>query len=109
MVSEKRSKAIRHSSIKRTLGKSEAREQFLPIVDAVAKGAGPFEISDHGRVVAVLLSKQEYDWMLAHTKEKVLPKKSLRGSIIVLGDLEEGSKQIAAEFQASLEKTASEL
>ena len=78
----------------------------MPIVDAVSHGGGPIEITDHGTVVAVLLSKQDYDWMLAQTQNKTLPRKSLRGSITVLGDLEEGSRQISAKFQESLEKTA---
>jgi len=93
---------------KKVLGKSEAREKFLPLIDAVARGAGPFSISDRGKAVAVLLSKQEYDWMLAQNKPKTQsrskPKNPLLGSIILLGDLEEGSRQIAEDIQKSIEK-----
>jgi len=106
--------AIKNSSKKirphkRILGKSEAREQFLPLIDAIVEGAGPISIADYGKPVAVLLSKQEYDWMLAQIKYQPKTKNSLRGSIVLLGDLEEGSREIAKMFQESIEKTAREL
>lgn len=88
----------------KSLGKSEAREQFLPLVDAVAGGAGPIEISAHGKVVAVLMSKNEYDLMKAGFKEKSA--KSLCGLGTLVGNLEEGSAEIAALFQKSLKETA---
>ncbi len=96
---------------KRVLGKSEAREQFLPLIDAVVGGAGPISIADYGKPVAVLLSKQEYDWIIAQAPKKPKPrsKNSLVGSITLLGDLEEGSKEIAKMFQDSIEKSAREL
>ncbi len=100
---------------KKILGKSEAREQFLPLIDAVAEGAAPISISDHGKPVAVLLSKQDYDWMVARmrikskTQIKSQPKNSLQGSIILLGDLEEGSREIVKMIQKSIEKTGREL
>lgn len=95
--------------IKSVLGKSEAREQFLPLIDLVASGAGPVEITDYGKVVAVLLSKKDYEWLSAAMQHKPKPKRSLAGSALLLGDLEEASKQIAAEFEASFERSAREL
>jgi prevent-host-death family protein len=100
---------------KKILGKSEAREQFLPLIKAVVEGAGPINISDHGKPVAVLLSKQDYDWMLARTQNesethnKLRRKNSLKGSIILLGDLEEGSREIARDIQQSIKRSAREL
>jgi prevent-host-death family protein len=101
MATKSSNKKIRlHKTI---LGKSEAREQFLPLIKSLVEGAGPISIADYGKPVAVLLSKQEYDWMLAQIKNP------LRGSIVLLGDLEEGSREIAKMFQKSIEKTAREL
>ena len=107
MVASNSRKRLKHS--KRTFGKSEAREQFLPLVDAVSSGAGPVEITERGRVVAVLISKTEYDWMAEYTKHKPQPARTLCGLGELVGDLEEGSAEIAAAFQVSLKTTAKKL
>lgn len=91
------------------VGKSEARQRFLPLVNAIAHGAEPVEIADHGKVVAVLIGKQKYDWMLSQLKDKPRKKNPLLGAITVLGDLEEGSKEISKLFEASLKRTARKL
>lgn len=96
-------------SNKKTLGKSEARMQFLPLVDAVSQGAGPIEITDYGKVVAVLIGKHDFDWLLAHTKDKPSPTRVLRGLGRLMCDLEDGSKEITESLQSSLKRTAKEL
>lgn len=95
--------------IKSVLGKSEAREQFLPLVDLVASGSGPVEITDYGKVVAVLISKREYEWLSSTIRQKPQPKRSLAGSAVLLCDLEKASREMAADLQASIERTAGEL
>jgi prevent-host-death family protein len=93
----------------KTLGKSDARKQFLPIVDSVAQGIGPVEITDYGEVVAVLLSKHDFDWMQAQTVNKLKPKRRLCGLGQLLGDLQEGSKEIVESMQEGLKKSAKKL
>ena len=93
----------------KALGKAEARKQFLPIVDSVAQGVGPVEITDYGKVVAVLLSKYDFDWMRAQTLNKSKPRRPLCGLGQLIGNLEEGSKEINQSFQTSLEKTTNNL
>lgn len=93
----------------RKLGKAQAREQFAPLVESLSKVGGVVEVTDYGKVAAVMLSYKDYLWLLAQAKEPCKPKRQLYGSGELLGDLEVASKEIAAEFEASLEKTASEL
>jgi len=93
----------------KALGKSDARKRFLPLVDSVSQGSGPVEITDYGKVVAVLISKNDFDWMYQQTVNKVMPKRSLYGLGQLLGDLEDGSKEIAKSMRTSLKKTADKL
>jgi prevent-host-death family protein len=91
------------------LGKSQARERFLPLVDAVAQGAGPVEITDHNKVVAVLISETDYRWLLAHAEGKPIPSRKLCGSMTIVGDLEQASKEISDLFLDSIKKSAEKL
>jgi len=93
----------------RKLGKSEARQEFGPLVESVAAGEGAVEISDYGKVVAVVISANEYRWLLSQTKKDSRPKKSLRGAFIIHDDLEVLSEKIRADFKESINRTASEL
>ncbi len=81
----------------------------MPLVDAVAQGAPPVEITDHGKPVAMLISKHEYDWLQVQSKRASNKITDLRGSITIIGDLEEGSREIAKLFDESLDKTARDL
>jgi prevent-host-death family protein len=91
------------------LGKAEVRQEFAPLVDSVANGGNPVEISDYGKVVAVLISANEYRWLLSQTKKMSKPKKDLCGAIIIHDDLEMLSKKVNADFEKSISKTASKL
>jgi prevent-host-death family protein len=69
------------------LGKSEARAQFLPLVESVAAGGAPIEITDRGKVAAVLLGHQEYLRLLALAHSRPASRSPV-GTIEILTDLE---------------------
>lgn len=99
------------SKIQKRIGKAQARDELSTLIEAVSTGAGPIEITDYGKVAAVLLSEKEYEWLCACAKKNAPPKRNARG-ILVLNDesaLEKASKQLAADFDASIAKTAMEL
>jgi len=84
------------------MGKSEARANFLPLVQALAQGGEPVEITEHGKVAAVLISNLDYQLLLARAKMQPEPKGSLVGSMILNEDLAAADDQIARLFRASL-------
>lgn len=97
--------------IHKRIGKAQAREEFSTLIESVASGAGPVEITDYGKVAAVILSEKEYEWLLACAKKNSQPKRSPRGLIVLSDDkaLEDASKELRTEFENSITKTASEL
>lgn len=96
-------------AVSRKLGKAEARQEFAPLIDSVAGGGSPVEISDYGKVVAVLINANEYKWLLSQTKKTLKPKKELCGAIIIHDDLEILDKKVRADFEKSITKTVSKL
>jgi len=94
----------------RRLGKAEARQEFGPLVESVAAGGGPVEISDYGKVVAVLVNVHKYQWLLQQAKRQTTkPKKELCGAIVIHDDLEMLSQQLRDDYEKSLEETARNL
>ncbi len=99
------------TNIHKRVGKAQAREEFSTLIESVASGAGAVEITDYGKVAAVLLSEKEYEWLQACAKKSTQPKRSPRGLIILADDkaLEDASKQLAADYESSIDKTVSGL
>jgi hypothetical protein len=95
-------------SLKR-LGKAQAREQFAPLVEGLSTVGGLVEITDYGKVAAVMLSYKDYLWLLAQANEPFKPKRQLAGSAVLTGDLEAASKEITASIFESLARSAREL
>jgi hypothetical protein len=93
----------------KTLGKAQAREQFAPIVESLSKLGGVVEITDYGKVAAVILSYRDYLHLLAQANEPFKPKRKLAGSAVLAGDLEASSQEITAAISKSLRKSAREL
>lgn len=93
------------------IGKAQAREEFSTLIKAVAEGCGAVEITDYGKVAAVLLSEKEYEWLCACAKRNVEPLRDPRGFFILSNDLalEEASREISADFDNSIKRTASQL
>jgi prevent-host-death family protein len=103
--------AVMVTRIQKRVGKAQAREEFSSLIEAVASGAGAVQITDYGKVAAVLLSEKEYEWLCACAKNNAVPKRNPRGIFVLSDDsaLEQASKEISEEFENSLKKTASEL
>ncbi len=98
-----------------SIGKTQARKEFFPLVDALSTTSSVVEITDHDKPVAVLLSYQNYVALAA--KLSMLTKASaqqaapnLIGSITIKTDnLEAASQKIADSFAESRDETASKL
>ena len=98
-----------------SIGKTQARKEFFPLVDALNTTSSVVEITDHDKPVAVLLSYQNYVALAA--KLRMLTKASgqhippsLIGSIkIKTKNLEAASKRIADAFEKSRDETAGKL
>ena len=93
----------------RRLGKAQAREQFAPIVEMLSTIGGIVEVTDYGKVAAVMLSYKDYLRLLAQANEPFKPKRQLAGSAVLAGELEAASRQITESALGSLDKTAREL
>lgn len=99
------------TKIQKRVGKAQARDELSSLIETVNSGAGPVEITDCGKVAAVLLSKKEYEWLCACAKKSATPKRDACGIISLSDDsaLGNAARQLAADFDASMTKTASEL
>ena len=96
-----------------TLGKTQARQMFLPLVDELSKNPRVVEITDRDEPVAVLLSHKHFTALLSLVGKSAMKegklKSSLVGSVTILGSLEQGSKKIAEDFQQSIKRSAETL
>lgn len=101
--------AAASSKMLKRLGKAQAREQFAPIVESLCKAGGVVEVTDYGKVAAVMLGYRDYLWLLAQAKEPFMPKLQLAGSAVLVGNLEAASQQITDSVSQSLAKSAHEL
>ncbi|HEY9778352.1 MAG TPA: hypothetical protein V6C81_31610 [Planktothrix sp.] len=97
----------------KSIGKTQARQNFLPLVDGLGKSASAIEITDHEKPVAMLLSYTH--WLALISKLAMLSKgehhdrPNLIGSIQIVGDLEPASKKAAERFTRSIKETGEKL
>ncbi len=98
-----------------SVGKTQARKEFFPLVDSLTTSASAVEITDHDKPVAVLLSYQHYIaltsklCMLAKTPTQPSPP-NLIGSIkLKTSNLEAASDKIAKQFKRSIKDTETSL
>lgn len=96
-----------------SIGKTQARQAFLPLVDDLKKRPRTIEITDRETPVAVLLAYEHYAALVSQLSKltgKVPRRKlDLRGSVVILGDIEAGSRKIAEDFQKAIERSAASL
>jgi PHD/YefM family antitoxin component YafN of YafNO toxin-antitoxin module len=98
-----------------SVGKTQARKDFFPLVDSLTTSASAVEITDHDKPVAVLLSYQHYIALTSKlcmlAKSPAYPKPpSLISSIKLKTDnLEAASEKIAEQFKRSLKDATSSL
>ena len=97
--------------IQKRVGKAQAREEFSSLIESVASGAGPVEITDYGKVAAILLSEREYEWLCTCARKSTRPKRDPRGFFVLKDEdaLESASKKIRKDFDSSIAKTAESL
>jgi hypothetical protein len=83
------------------LGKAQAREQFAPIVESLSINGGVVEVTDYGKVAAVILGYSDYLKLLSKAQEPFKPKRQLAGSGVLIGDLEKASRTISRSILKS--------
>jgi len=94
-------------------GKTQARQDFLPLVDRLEQSSIIVEITDRDKPVAVLLSYSH--WLALASKLSMLSKRegvklpNLVGSLRINSDLQVASDKIAQKFQKSIKQTRHEL
>ena len=99
------------AEIRKRIGKAQAREEFSTLIETVASGAGAVEITDYGKVAAVLVSENEYQWLCACARKNAQPKRDPRGFFVLSDDLalEEASREMEEDFENSIKRSASQL
>jgi hypothetical protein len=98
-----------HARNLKKLGKAQAREQFAPLIQTLATKGGVIEVTDYGKVAAVMLGYKDYLWLLAQARGSFKPTRTLAGSAFLVSDLEKASMEISEELLSSIENTAREL
>ena len=94
-----------------SLGKTEARQSFLPLVDELSHSAKAIEITDHQMPVAVLVGYSQWSAIISKLAVLMKPAKAttrvnLIGSVKIIGDLEAGSKRAAEQFRKSINRSS---
>jgi prevent-host-death family protein len=89
----------------RKFGKAQAREQFSPLVESLAAKGGVVEITDYGKTAAVLLGYKDYLCLMAQAAVSAKPLRQLRGSGVLVADLEDIGKKISKTITDSVAST----
>ncbi len=93
------------------IGKTEARQNFLPLVSELVRQPGAIEITDHDQPVAVLVSHSHWAAIMSKLAQSnnQSPPVDLRGSVKIIGDLEAASKEAGQELLQSVKRRAKNL
>lgn len=96
-----------------TIGKTQARKEFFPLVDSLNSANSAVEITDHDEPVAVLMSYKNYVALTAKASANLAPSKpkkpNLLGSIVINSDLETASAKLADRFKSAIDDSAENL
>lgn len=95
--------------IVKKLGKAQVRQQFSPLVETLSTVGGVVEVTDYGKVAAVLLGYKDYLWLIAQSNEPFIPQRQLAGSAVLVEDLEKASQRISESLTQSLADSAKKL
>lgn len=110
-LTDKKTKAL--GFVAQTIGKTQARKEFFPLVDSLNSANSAVEITDHDEPVAVLMSYQNFVALTAKASGHMVttgPKKpNLMGSIVINSDLETASAKIAGKFKTAINESANNL
>lgn len=92
------------------LGKTEARQLFLRLLDELRQESTTVAITDRGEPVAVIMGYKQYELLVtALNQGKAANEQALEGLIIKAGDLEADNQRIKRLFRKSLQKTRKNL
>lgn len=100
---------------KRTVGKTQARKDFFPLVDQLDKSKTAVEITDHDKPVAVLIGYEQYLnlmtrlYTVAETCEFENRNSLLNSIELQVDDLEEASREISKQFENSIQESMEKL
>jgi hypothetical protein len=96
-----------------SMGKTQARKEFFPLVDSLSEASAVITITDHDQPVAVILSYQDYVVIAAKACNAIgIPKSAapnLIGSVEIVSDLDEASEKISQLFEVSFKESAGNL
>lgn len=96
-----------------TIGKTQARQKFLPLVSDLKVHPRTIEITDKDNPVAVLLTYNHYVTLISQlsklTKKAPRKKPDLMGSVIIVGDLDAAGKRISEKVRQAIKRSAAEL
>jgi len=97
-----------------TIGKTQARQTFLPLIDELDQTAKAVKITDHEEPVAVLIGYSHWSAVISKLSAfmkpiSTAPTIELMGSVKIVGDLEVSSKRIAKEFKKAIHKSGRKL
>lgn len=97
-----------------TIGKTQARQALLPLIDQLESAAKAVKITDHEEPVAVLIGYGHWSAIISKLSGFMKPvskkpKIELMGSVKIIGDLDAGSKCIAKEFKKAISISAKKL
>lgn len=95
--------------INKKMGKAQAREQFAPLVESLSTTGGIVEVTDYGKVSAVIIGHKDYLLLLAQANKPLRPRRQLSGSAELVGNIEAASNEIADSIRQSIEKSEREL
>lgn len=95
------------------LGKTEARQSFLRLLDGLESERTTFTITDRGEKVAVIMGYKQYLTLL-HLVQKqqsagAEKKNPFEGLICRVGDLDQSKQRVNELFQKSIKKTRQKL
>jgi prevent-host-death family protein len=91
------------------IGKSEARQNLLPLIRSLHSNKEPIEITEKDKPVAILMSYSAYELLMTKAGQRKKMSFELVGSLSELGDIEEGSKEIARGLTEELDRRATRL
>lgn len=97
-----------------SVGKSEARQQFFPLMKQLNEKPIAVEVMERNEGVAIMVSKVHFEALVNKLWELLKPNPApepneLKRYITIIGDLDEGSRKAAALFKEAIEKSAQEL
>jgi hypothetical protein len=97
-----------------TIGKTQARQAFLPLIDELDEKAKAVRITDHEEPVAMLIGYNHWSAIVSKLTGFMKPTSDkgrieLMGSVKIIGNLEAGSRSIGKKFEKAINKSSKKL